>query len=86
MSFQEQNPALNDRSDWIFVEVWVEVALNPPPMLQLIHLQNGEYRILNPRKNYAVEFSTTSYDEATFWLAEDEYERFGSKLYNEYLE
>ncbi len=71
---------------WLFVEFWVEPVLNTPDVLELICRKSDLYEILDPSRNYEVVFSTSDYDEATYWLAEDEYERVTGKIVNPLIE
>jgi hypothetical protein len=38
---------------------------------------------MNPHDNNKIVFSSDNYQEATFWLAEDEYIKVGRLLYEE---
>jgi hypothetical protein len=65
-------PALDPaKSDWDFVEVWIDPMLSPPYILLLLY---------DPAENYKVVFSSATYDEAQIWLLEDEYEPVEGRL------
>ncbi|MEL6402991.1 MAG: hypothetical protein AAFR81_01395 [Chloroflexota bacterium] len=67
---------------WNFIEVWVEVndeyAL--PGVLLLVSMAEGKFYIVAPSKDYAVLASLDTYEDATFWLQEDEYSRVLGKV------
>lgn len=69
------SPALDPaKTDWDFVEVWIDSLLSPPYVLLLLGDAAGHYRVHDPAENYKVVFSSATYDEAQTWLLEDEYE------------
>lgn len=78
MSHQEPNQPLS----WLFVELWIDTGLNPPYVLQLIQQQDGQYHIIDPQENSNVLYTTASYDDARFWLSEDEYQFVGERIEN----
>lgn len=75
----------DNRNDWIFVEVWSDLGLNPPYLLQLIHRKGGQYEILDPQNNNKKLYESQSYEDSAFWLAEDEYELISMRVSNQYL-
>ena len=66
--------------DWQFAEVWIEPMLSPPYILLLLGEKSGSCRVFDPAKNYAVIFTSSTYDEAQHWLLEDEYEPMEGRL------
>jgi hypothetical protein len=74
-------PALDPaKSDWSFVEVWIDPMLFPPYILLLLSDPSGSCRVYDPAEGYKVVFSSASYDETQTWLLEDEYEPIEGRL------
>jgi hypothetical protein len=67
---------------WIFIEEWVEV-LPQPNFLLLMCKSDTLYEILNPYDNKKVVFSADNYEDAYYWLREDEYNKIGRFLYED---
>ena len=76
MSYQEPDQA----SDWKYIEFWIDDSLNPPYVLMLLQSGTGEFIVVDPAEKYKLIYRAGSYDEATFWLAEDEYTYIGGRL------
>ncbi|MER3435670.1 MAG: hypothetical protein C4288_20340 [Leptolyngbya sp. ERB_1_1] len=76
-SFPVPNAAKNK---WQFVEVWIEPMLSPPYLLLLLGDESGSCQIFDPAKGYSVIFESSSYEEAQYWLLEDEYEPIEGRL------
>lgn len=75
------SPALDPaKTDWHFVEVWIDPMLCPPYILLLLGDLAGSCRVHDPAENYKVVFSSATYDEAQTWLLEDEYEPVEGRL------
>ncbi len=75
------SPALDPvKSEWNFVEVWIDPMLSPPYVLLLLGDPVGHCRVHDPAENYKVVFSSATYDEAQTWLLEDEYEPVEGRL------
>lgn len=75
------SPALDPvKSEWNFVEVWIDPILSPPYILLLLGDPAGSCRVHDPAENYKVVFSSATYDEAQTWLLEDEYEPVEGRL------
>ncbi|PAX51479.1 hypothetical protein [Brunnivagina elsteri] len=75
------SPALDPvKSEWNFVEVWIDPMLSPPYILLLLGDPAGSCRVHDPAENYKVVFSSATYDEAQTWLLEDEYEPVEGRL------
>jgi hypothetical protein len=68
------------KSDWNFVEVWIDPMLSPPYILLLLGDSEGSCRVHDPAESYKVVFSSATYDEAQTWLLEDEYEPVEGRL------
>lgn len=68
------------KSEWNFVEVWIDPMLSPPYILLLLGDLAGNCRVFDPAKSYRVVFSSATYDEAQTWLLEDEYEPVEGRL------
>lgn len=71
------------QNNWVFIEIWLDIGLNPPYVLQLIHDKDGQYQIIDPQENYKILYSTQSYEEARYWLVEDEYQIVDGRVANE---
>lgn len=75
------SPALDPvKSEWNFVEVWIDPMLSPPYVLLLLGGPAGNCRVHDPAENYKVVFSSATYNEAQTWLLEDEYEPVEGRL------
>ena len=75
------SPALDPaKTDWDFVEVWIDPLLSPPYLLLLMGEPSGSCRVHDPADGYKVVFSSATYDEAQTWLLEDEYEPIEGRL------
>jgi hypothetical protein len=75
------SPALDPvKSEWNFVEVWIDPMLSPPYVLLLLGDPAGNCRVHDPAENYKVVFSSATYNEAQTWLLEDEYEPVEGRL------
>ncbi len=68
------------KSDWNFVEVWIDPMLSPPYVLVLLGDSSGCCRVYDPSEKHRVVFSSTTYEEAQTWLLEDEYEPVEGRL------
>ncbi|MBW4545952.1 MAG: hypothetical protein KME25_16115 [Symplocastrum torsivum CPER-KK1] len=68
------------KSDWNFVEVWIDPMLSPPYILLLVGDPSGRCLVHDPAEDYKVVFSSATYDEAQTWLLEDEYEPVEGRL------
>lgn len=68
------------KSEWNFVEVWIDPMLSPPYVLLLLGDPAGNCRVHDPAENYKVVFSSATYHEAQTWLLEDEYEPVEGRL------
>jgi hypothetical protein len=68
------------KTDWDFVEVWIDPLLSPPYLLLLMGEPSGSCRVHDPADGYKVVFSSSTYDEAKTWLLEDEYEPVEGRL------
>jgi hypothetical protein len=77
MSFPALDPV---KSDWSFVEVWIDPMLSPPYILLLLGDSSNKCHVHDPAKGYKVVFTSTNYDEAQMWLLEDEYEPVEGRL------
>ena len=77
MSFPALDPA---KSDWNFVEVWIDPMLSPPYILLLLGDSSGNCHVHDPAEGYKVVFTGANYDEAQTWLLEDEYEPIEGRL------
>jgi hypothetical protein len=68
------------QSNWEFTEVWIDPTLSPPYLLLLLSDRDGKCRVYDPTQNYRIVFSSNTYQEAEFWLLEDEYEPIEGRL------
>jgi hypothetical protein len=69
------SPVHNPVSDWQFVETWIDPTSEIPYVLLLIAEETGGFKVYDPKENYAVIFSSDSYEDAKNFLMEDEYEQ-----------
>ena len=67
-------------NNWEFTEVWIDPNLSPPYLLLLLSDTEGNCRIYDPAEGDKIVFSSKSYDEAQYWLLEDEYEPVEGRL------
>ena len=74
-------PALDlARSNWNFLEVWVDSMQSPPYLLMVLGDDSGGCQILDPAEKYKLIKRYDSYDQAQLWLLEDEYEPLEGRL------
>jgi hypothetical protein len=70
--------AMGDEEDWF--EVWADRGIRPPYLLLLLGSARPHvFEIFDPQKQDTIH-TAPSYQEAMFWLTEDEYERVGSRV------
>ncbi len=75
------SPALDPvKSNWNFLEVWVDPMQSPPYLLMVLGNESGGCHILDPADRYKLVKSCESYDQAQLWLLEDEYEPLEGRL------
>ena len=75
------SPALDPaKSNWNFLEVWVDPMQSPPYLLLLLGNEFGHCNILDPSDQYKLVKSYDTYDQAQLWLLEDEYEPLEGRL------
>ena len=75
------SPALDPvKSNWHFLEVWVDPMQSPPYVLLLLGDKSGSCYIVDPTKQYELINRCATYDEAQFWLLENEYEPLEGRL------
>ncbi len=76
-----QSPALDPVKDnWNFLEVWVDPMQSPPYMLLLLGDKAGSCYIFDPADGYRLIKNCGNYEEAQFWLLEDEYEPIEGRI------
>ncbi len=68
------------KDNWQFSEVWIDPALSPPYLLLLLGTSDGRCHVYDPAEGYRLIFKSDNYDEAQFWLLEDEYEPLEGRL------
>jgi hypothetical protein len=71
-------PELDRSPTWHFIEVYMEYDRQMPTIMFLVSRTNGDYEVLDT--NYKVRFVDTSYEEATYWLNEDEFTRVSERI------
>jgi len=76
MSFPVQSLADN----WEFTEMWADTTASPPYVLMLLGNNSGKTCIYDPALNYQTVFQSDTYQEAKFWLLEDEYSLVEGRL------
>ena len=75
------SPALDlVKSNWNFLEVWVDQMQSPPYLLMLLGDESGCCQIIDPAEQYKLIKCCDSYDQAQLWLLEDEYEPIEGRL------
>jgi hypothetical protein len=75
------SPALETaKSSWNFLEVWVDPMQSPPYLLLVLGDESGRCNILDPADRYKLVKNYDSYDQAQFWLLEDEYKPLEGRL------
>ena len=68
------------KSNWNFLEVWVDPMQSPPYILLLLGDKAGSCYIFDPAEQYRLITSCDTYDQAQLWLLEDEYEPLEGRL------
>ncbi|NEO57281.1 MAG: hypothetical protein F6K54_31960 [Okeania sp. SIO3B5] len=68
------------KDNWELTEVWIDPTLSPPYILLLLSATDGRCRIYDPAEGYRTIFESDNYDDAQFWLLEDEYEPLEGRL------
>ena len=63
-------------------EVWADEGHDVPSLLLLRPTQSG-YEVLDPGQGNRRVFASDSYDDALFWLCEDEFVLVGRKAIDE---
>ena len=74
------SPVPNLANNWQFTEIWVDPTSVPPYVLMLLGDDKNNFCIFDPTEDYKIVFACYSYEEARFWLLEDEYERVEGRL------
>lgn len=75
------SPALDQVKDGgNFLEVWIDPMQSPPYLLMLMGDRMGVCRVCDPVENHKVVLTSQSYEEAQFWLLEDEFEPINGRL------
>lgn len=75
------SPALDPvKSNWHFLEVWVDPMQSPPYVLLLLGDKLGSCYIVDPTEQYKLINRCDTYNEAQLWLLEDEYEPLEGRL------
>jgi len=66
-------------TDEAWFEVWADRGLQPPYLLMLLGgARPNVFEIFDPKEQSIVHVAS-SYQEARFWLSEDEYEPVGDR-------
>lgn len=68
------------KSNWSFLEVWVDPMQSPPYVLLLLADKLGSCQILDPGAQYKLIERCDTYEAAQLWLLEDEYEPMEGRL------
>lgn len=67
-------------SDYAWFEVWVDDTARPPYVLILLSNESeAGFEIYDPGEQ-RMRHSTNSYQEAMFWLTEDEYTKVDGRM------
>ena len=65
-------------------EVWWDYSSFPPELLLLVrNEQNQRFAVVEPGSKGQVLHECASYDEAMFWLSEDEYTKVDGRIWPE---
>jgi len=67
------------KTNWY--EIWVDEGLDVPYVLILLSAEAG-YQIFDPAERNKIVFASANYDDAKFWLLEDEYVRVCRKEFD----
>ena len=65
------NPEPDRTPTWHFIEVYMEYGRLMPRIMFLVSRTNGDYEVLDTSEK--VRFVDRSYEEAKYWLNEDEF-------------
>jgi hypothetical protein len=71
-------PQFDDTPKWNFIEVYMEYHRLIPTIMFLVSRTSGDYEVLDC--DYKVRFVDRSYDEAKYWLNEDEFVTVSEKI------
>jgi hypothetical protein len=62
-------------------EVWWDYSSWPPELLLLVADEpNQRFRVIEPGQNGQIMCETVSYEEAMFWLTEDEFTKVEGRI------
>ncbi len=68
-------------NDFTWFEVWWAFGCSPTSLLILVGDEPAErFRVIDPDQNGKVLFEATSYEEASYWLAEDDYTKVDGRI------
>jgi hypothetical protein len=68
------------KDNWNFLEVWVDSMQSPPYVLLLLGDKAKGCYVFDPAEQYGLVRTFQNYEEAQFWLLEDEYEPLEERL------
>lgn len=67
-------------NEYTWYEVWADDTARPPYVLMMLGDSSGQlFDIYDPGEKYVL-YSTNSYQDAMFWLTEDEYTKVDGKM------
>jgi hypothetical protein len=73
----------NTGNNWVAIEIWADTSHQMPYILMLVLRENGMFEVVDPKEDYKVVFSHESYQEARYWLNEDEFDPIGERYTRE---
>lgn len=70
-------------SDWLFIEIWLDMGLNPPYLFNSSIIEMINIKTLTHKKIIRYCIQHNPYEEARYWLVEDEYQIVDGRIANE---
>lgn len=61
-------------------EVWADETVEPPYLLLVLSASDGGIFVRDPKEGNKIVYQADSYEEAMYWLTEDEYTRVDGRM------